>query len=113
MSETLVNVAILLNGDEIVFRLNEDIVVDGQLIPRGFVSDGISSPPLVWMLFPQVDIYIKEAFFHDYLLHIGIDWKEAERRFKRALKSRGLSRTKIFFIVNAVRLNGLIKGKRK
>lgn len=113
MSESSVNTTIILDGAKIRFRLNESITVDGCVIPEGFVSDGISSPPIVWFLFPQVDVYLREAFYHDYLLHIGVDWKEAESRFKRSLKARGLSDLRIFFIINSVRLNGLVKGKRK
>lgn len=113
MNESSVSVTVLLGGDVVRFRLNESITVDGVEIPSGFESDGISSPKLLWWAFPQVDTYLREAFYHDYLLDSGVDWNEAERRFKRSLKSRGLSDLKIFIIVNSVRANGIVKRKRK
>jgi len=106
-------VDILINNGVVLYRLKETIEVFGVTIPKDFVSDGATVPRFLWSLFPPVDDYFGASLLHDYLLHIGTDWKDAEQKFKKALEHDGISKTKIWLMVNAVRLNGLIKGKRK
>jgi len=68
------------------FRLLEPMVYLGYTIPRDFVTDGVSSPRFLHVVFPQLDSYLLAAVVHDYLLQTGHGWVVANRAFSKGLK---------------------------
>jgi hypothetical protein len=105
-------VDVQIDGDTVTYKLNKDITICGVLIPKGFVTDGASVPRMFWGFFPPVLDYFGASILHDYLLSISVDWKEAENAFKKALEADGVGAVRLWIMLNAVRLNGFIKGKR-
>ncbi len=100
-------------------RLNKDFVIQGRLVPKGFVSDGASIPrwlPLLglifllladmvsgWFYFPAVIFLLSLVFFarwgiafwasilHDYELERDVDdWWRAGILFYKQLKEDGM-----------------------
>ena len=105
-------VDILLVGEGVRYRLKEDMLIHGVFVPKGFITDGASVPRFLWGLFPPVSDYFAAAILHDYLLSLNTDWKEAEAAFKRALRDDRIGAVRSWLMLNAVRLNGVLKGKR-
>lgn len=103
---------IVIRNSEVRYRFTADYLIHGIIIPKGFETDGASVPKIFWWAFPPVEIYFGSAVVHDFQLESGVDWKSAERDFKINLKSDGVSDSRIFLMVNAVRLYGFLRGKR-
>ena len=57
------------------------------IAPKGFVTDGASTPQILWWLFPPVASYLPAAVIHDLLYRTGGDigkYKEAVYAYKEA-----------------------------
>ena len=67
------------------YRLLKPLTLAGITVPAGFVSDGATTPRLLWPLFPPVDRYTPAAFLHDYLLEKGENRAAADHLFRAAL----------------------------
>lgn len=76
--------------EPVLYRLHESLTIVGVTIPKGFTTDGSSSPRLLWFLFPPVCRYFPAAAVHDFLLESGVSWKIANRHFRRALKEHNI-----------------------
>ncbi len=103
---------ILIEGKKVLYRFTEDFELHGYKIPKGFVTDGASVPRTFWTFFPPVYDYFGASVVHDYLLSISTDWKEAESEFKKYLKKDGIDGFRVVLMVNAVRIGGVLRGKR-
>ena len=82
------------------------------VVPKGFVSDGASVPRALWSLYPPFGRYLEAAIVHDWFCVLGqkeaspIDYRDAAKVFKEAMKVCGVSwwrRNKMYW---AVRLGG-------
>lgn len=106
------SVDILIDKKKVLYRLTKPLEIGGFVIPEGFITDGASVPKMFWGFFPPVLDYFGASTLHDYLLYICTDWKEAERHFKRALLNAGVGGVRTWIMLNAVRVNGFLKGRR-
>lgn len=88
------------------WRLLEPFTLAGVRVPAGVVSDGTTSPRLLWPLFPPIDDAAPAAVLHDYLLQ-----REPRRRadylFEVALEQLGVARWRRWVMVAAVRVAGM------
>ena len=62
----------------------EDWTWMGVTIPKGFPTDGTSSPWWSWSFVPRRGKYIYASYLHDYLLSVTTR-KEAASKFREAL----------------------------
>lgn len=74
------------------YRLHEIMRVVGEEVPRHFITDGATIPRIFWFFFPPVCRYFPAAVVHDYLLKSGVGWRVANRKFREALLSSGVSK---------------------
>lgn len=95
-------------------------------VPAGYLSDGASSPRVVWWLVPPMGRYGQAAVVHDYLCEylmindrgvmVPITRKEADKIFLEAMKVLGVPaivRYTMYYGVTAHRvMNGITKPKR-
>lgn len=84
------------------YKLLEDVVVDGTVIPKGFITDGASTPIFIWPILPPIGKYFPAAVLHDYLLFIGQKRKDARRRFKAVLRATKTDRWQRILLVSGV-----------
>ena len=104
---------IVIVGSKVFYRFTRDFEIHDTIIPKGFITDGATVPKIFWPAFPPVESYFGAAAVHDYHLSIGVDWKTAEQIFKKNLESDGIGKIKRFLVVNAVRVGGVLRRKRK
>lgn len=67
------------------YKLLMDLTVNGITVPKGFITDGATTPRIVWSLFPPTGRYFLAAVLHDYLLENDECWRTANKAFKEAL----------------------------
>jgi hypothetical protein len=80
------------------------------IIPKGFISDGATSPLLFRWLFPPTDRYFAEAIMHDFLLQQkGVSRKMADELFNEALKHCDISEQRRWAMYQAVKLKTWLK----
>jgi hypothetical protein len=90
------------------------------VVPEGFVSDGASSPRIVWSWIPRWGLHGQACVLHDYLCRVRqiyingivtyITRKEADRIFLEALKVSGVNSVKRRAMYLAVRTYAKVKG---
>lgn len=79
------------------FVLLEPQVIDGHQVPAGFISDGLSVPKPLRILFDPLGVSVLPAVLHDYLVRYrvgldargqlvasGLSRRECDARFRRA-----------------------------
>jgi hypothetical protein len=71
--------------NKVYYRLLEELKLLEYTVPTGFVTDGASTPRILWALFPPVDEYFPAAVIHDYLLTTGAR-QDADKAFLLCLK---------------------------
>lgn len=79
------------------------------IVPRGFVSDGVTSPAITWPFVghPYAGTLVRAAMLHDYEMatrHGTAD--AAHRRFHAALRASGVGRVRAALLFAAVWLFG-------
>lgn len=107
-------------GKELKIKLTKDLVYwFGKLcivVPKGFVSDGTSTPKLMWIFFDRFDPrFLAGAILHDYLLVTDfLDRSTADQFFRMVLKkTAGFPLWLVYFIgVRIGTLNSKIKHKK-
>ena len=87
-----------------LYRLCDEITLAGVTVPAGFITDGVTSPRILWWLYPPVGRYFAAAAVHDYLLQMGIHWRVANDAFRRALIELGLPRPVVTSMYAAVQV---------
>ncbi|WP_062120568.1 DUF1353 domain-containing protein [Aureimonas sp. AU40] len=62
------------------------------IVPVGFVTDGATVPRCLWWFLPPWGTReSKAAVVHDFLLSMGVEWREAARELRTALIAIGVS----------------------
>lgn len=85
------------------YRLLEDLKVLDHIIPAGFISDGATTPRILWAIFPPIADYAEAAFLHDFLLEDG-HRAFAHDEFYRALKALGIGKTRSWLMYRGVQI---------
>lgn len=62
---------LLTHKSKLAVRVDENIVPKGDnpwhyMIPSGYISDGASTPRILWSIIPPFGRYLKAAVIHDY-----------------------------------------------
>lgn len=71
-----------------LYQLDRPLRVGDYVVPRGFVSDGISSPRLTWIVFPPTGQFFAESFKHDHLIETTGDRRLADYTFVRDIRNK-------------------------
>jgi hypothetical protein len=85
-------------------------LLDGRwvTIPRGFVTDGPSIPPMFRPVVGQYDLSVEPWLIHDFLLRrgeeLGLTREDADDHFEAALERQRVNPIKADLAVRAVRL---------
>lgn len=94
------------------YELNNDEVICGIKVPKGFVFDGATVLRPFWWLLPPVSCYFEATCLHDYLLSKGKNRKFADLKFQEAcIKYKVSTATTNFMLVFIVGY-GFIKRPR-
>lgn len=96
---------------EIVLMQDYAVEVCGRfvLVPKGFASDGMSVPRLLWgVISPQYDPRtLAPSVVHDWLYTVHIvSRREADEWFKSALLANGFGTVRTWLVFCAVRVFG-------
>ena len=91
-------------GGTVKYKFLQDYQVDGEIVPKDFVTDGATIPRLAWGIFPPVCQYFPAAAVHDKRLTTDNAGRyQAWRSFKSALKACGIPPWRKFIMVWFVR----------
>jgi hypothetical protein len=97
------------------YKLVQDFVVDigteQFTVPKGFVTDLISSPRAFWSFIPPGNYGKEAAVLHDYLLESGKDRVYCDKVFRQVLEGMGIKKKVTFFLYHSVRLYSLFLRK--
>ena len=85
------------------YELQEDFEILSHTIPKGFISDGATTPRILWSIFPPVSKYVSAAFLHDYLLKKGHNGY-AHDEFYKALKILGVNQFRAWIMYRSVQV---------
>lgn len=89
------------------WKILEDIIFEGVLVPRGFHVDGASIPVGLRWLFPHGGRKFFAACIHDWLYRTGGSTrKEADGMFLRAMLENGVGKVRANTMYIAVRVFG-------
>lgn len=90
------------------FYYSKDGIVKRYVaIPEGFVTDFVSTPRILYPIFPPVGIYNKAAMIHDYLYSTAeVSRSDADLFFLQAMEVLGVPKWKRDLMYYAVRLFG-------
>ena len=83
--------------------IDKSFELAGIFIPKGFKSDGISSPRLTWMKFHPFSQYVAAAFVHDFCIE-NHGYPFARNKFNLALRELGARDWERIMLYKAVRL---------
>lgn len=87
------------------YRFVSDYKVGNTVIPAGFVTDGASTPRLLWWLFPPVGRYFVAAAYHDYLIRYDLVTRtEADKLFYQCLKTLDVPRWASWCLYQGVKI---------
>lgn len=86
----------------VMYRLLEPMVINGTLVPAGFVTDAATTPRFTWVLFPPVCRYFPAAVIHDYLLRQNVGWRIANLRFRQTLRALRIRWWRRYLMIAAV-----------
>lgn len=90
------------------FEILESFVKCGVKIPKGFITNGVSSPRIFWHIVPpNRSDYLEAVILHDYLCEKAktyADYKFADMKLNEALKSDKISIILRILIVQGCRL---------
>lgn len=92
--------------------LVEDVEIVGYTVPKGFVTDGVSTPYLLSFIVSPTGKAMKSAILHDYLLSMtdkGESRIGCDKAFYDALIDDGISKWRAKIMYYAVRLYGIVK----
>lgn len=96
------------------FRTTVATMVNGHLVPAGFVTDGASIPRPVMAYLSAFGPYFPAALLHDYLLtQEEVTRKMAAVKFKKALKALNMPWWLYNTFYTLVRLNDHWHGLRR
>lgn len=84
--QTNFSVSFTLRGKTAI--INESFKLAGIEVPKGFESDGISSPRVVWFKFHPFSQYCPAAFVHDFCI-VELGYPKARDKFNEAIKELG------------------------
>jgi hypothetical protein len=93
----------------VMYKLHDDMHIDGIHVPKGFVSDGATVFRLLWVIFPPVCRYLRATLVHDYLLEYGYGWGKANRHFRRVLRHSDVPIWRRYLMIGAVETYGFIR----
>jgi hypothetical protein len=94
------------------FRLLEDTLIFGTLIPKNIVTDGVSIPRTLWWLCDPYTDGFRAALVHDYHYQVyDISRYDADKKFLKNLKLSGFSVWRRYLLYAGVRLFGWIYWK--
>jgi len=98
-------VDIIRNGS---FEFVEDWIFCSVMIPRGFISDGTTSPWYARSIVPRFGKLVYASFIHDFCLTI-MSRKEAALKFRECLKALKASKFQCVIRYIGVRINDRLK----
>ena len=84
------------------------VIVNGWVVPAGFVTDGASTPRILWPVIHPWGKWLKAAILHDWLLTQG-DREHADHEFYEALVWCGVRRPLAWLMWAGVRAYGLVQ----
>lgn len=96
------NVSFSLHGE--TATIDESFTLAGILVPKGYESDGISSPKWSWFRYHPFSKWCPAAFVHDYCID-NYGYAVARDKLKQALVELGSNKIDAFLIYNAVRFH--------
>lgn len=73
------------------YRLLESVQAGDYLVPRGFVTDGASLPPMVRGWFDPMGEWGRASILHDWLLARGVPRRVAAHEFREQMKADGVT----------------------
>ena len=80
-----------------------------------FSTDLVSVPNVFSWFIPRAGRYARAAVLHDYLLRyperVGVDPREADRRFRLQMQRDGVSLLRRWIMWAAVRMAAILRGK--
>lgn len=97
---------------DITFQVVSDVEVFGEVIPKGFITDGASVPKLFRPIISNFTKGFEAALVHDYQIHKNNTQKGrllADIQFFHNLKYCGFSNLRAFICYLGVRLGSKVK----
>jgi hypothetical protein len=95
-------------SDVTLYILLEDFKFNGHIVPKNFVTDGITIPKIFWSILPPAHRYFPAAVVHDYLLTTTTR-RIADIEFKEALKLLEISKLRRWIIYSVLRSYSFFK----
>lgn len=94
--------------DRPLYVMARSVLLDGQLIPRGYVTDFGSIPRLAQWRIDPLDDHAWAALGHDWRYAIGEPGKRAfaDQRFLRRMEIDGVNQVRRSIMYRAVRIGG-------
>lgn len=92
-----------------VYKLLTSIIIDGTLIPKGYLWDGASIPRVFWPIVgsPFDPKLMAPSLYHDFKYDVGLGArKDADLGFRKLLIVNGVSKSRAKVMYFAVRLGG-------
>lgn len=87
-------------------QLLTDYVTPEIIVPKDFVSDGVSSPWWARWAFPQFGKTLAAALVHDYCYGGSISRKKADNLLYKNFRRLGISKLRSWVMYIAVRIGG-------
>ena len=94
------------------WKLIEPLSISTYIVPRGFITDGVSTPLLIAWLVSPTGKAMRAAVLHDYLLSTlkqGESRKSSDQAFFAAMLICGVSYFRASLMYAAVRCYGVVK----
>jgi len=94
------------------WRVIHPLVVNTHMIERGFITDGLSVPYLLFWLVSPTGKAMRSAVLHDYLLSMLQPWQsrmDADNAFLESMNDEGISAWRAYCMFAAVRVYGIVK----
>lgn len=119
MEKTQLKFKSFRNGEKCILAEDYLYEINGYIlkIPKGFETDGASTPLVLRPFYPAFGKYTEAAVVHDYLYSekndTGINRKLADKIFLHIMKECGVSEIKRKKMYKAVRIFGGIFWKKK
>jgi hypothetical protein len=90
---------------KIMFRLQQDVVVDRFIIPNGYETDFATVPRWLWSFFPPIGRHNIASLVHDYLYDNQIGTrKQADDLFLRLMLAYNVNKIAAYLMYLGVRL---------
>jgi hypothetical protein len=93
---------------KVVFRLTENLTINGIDIPMGYETDFASVPRLFWSIIPTIGKHSIAALVHDYLYDNRIgSRREADRLFLELMLQYNVNKLSAYIMYAGVRIGAL------